>query len=284
MSSTKHDFVELSLDSPYASGSDTFNATIKKKYRKGQDSGGNPQYYDLEADVGSGTLTNFSVQIFEKGGQRVSTNIIASVATNGTTSDNRQKYTFTVAKDGATHLEGYGNDNDGTLAAGQVHADNIVDSFPEGSTVKVAWDRGGLKRVEDLLTASVAAADNKYVQFQLFAPTQNASVGDGRAYFKVPAGYNLHNLSAVTASVITAGTTGTLDIQIHNVTQAADMLTTKLTIDSAETTSETAATAAVIDTANDDVATNDLIRVDIDAVHTTPSQGLILALTFNNPS
>lgn len=141
-----------------------------------------------------------------------------------------------------------------------------------------------VKSLETKFDASVAAADNKYVQFQLFSGTQNASVGDGRAYFKIPAGYNAHNLSAVTASVITAGTTGTLDIQIYNVTQAADMLSTKLTIDSGETTSETAATPAVIDTANDDVATNDLIRVDIKAVHTTPSQGLILGLTFNDPS
>ena len=87
----------------------------------------------------------------------------------------------------------------------------------------------------------------------------------------------------VHAEVITAGTTGTTDIQIANVTQAADMLTTKITIDSGETGSDTAAAAAVIDTANDDVATNDLLRVDVDAVSTTAAKGLIVTLGFQRP-
>jgi hypothetical protein len=39
------------------------------------------------------------------------------------------------------------------------------------------------------------------------------------------------------------------------------MLSTALTVDASEYTSATAATAAVIDTANDDVATDDLIEV-----------------------
>jgi hypothetical protein len=91
------------------------------------------------------------------------------------------------------------------------------------------------------------------------------------------------NLVEVHAEVITAGTTGTTDIQIHNVTQAADMLSTKITIDSAETGSDTAAAAAVIDTANDDVATNDVIRVDVDAISTTAPKGLIVSLVFQLP-
>ena len=91
------------------------------------------------------------------------------------------------------------------------------------------------------------------------------------------------DLVDVHAEVITAGTTGTTDIQIHNVTQAADMLSTKLTIDSGETGSDTAAAAAVIDTANDDVAENDMLRIDIDAVSTTAAQGLIVTLGFRLP-
>ena len=59
------------------------------------------------------------------------------------------------------------------------------------------------------------------------------------------------------------------------------MLSTKITIDSGETGSDTAATAAVIDTANDDVATNDVIRLDVDAISTTPAQWLIITLQFN---
>ena len=33
----------------------------------------------------------------------------------------------------------------------------------------------------------------------------------------------------------------------------------------------------------DDVATNDVIRIDVDAVHTTPAKGLIVTLNFRLP-
>ena len=67
-------------------------------------------------------------------------------------------------------------------------------------------------------------------------------------------------------------------IQIRNVTQTADMLSTRITIDASEFTSYTAA-AAVIDTGNDDVATGDLIAVDVD-VAGTGAKGLGVILRF----
>lgn len=113
--------------------------------------------------------------------------------------------------------------------------------------------------------------------------TTDIATGDGKFYFVVPQSLNGMNLTRVHARVISAGTTGTTDIQLHNVTDAQDMLSTKLTIDSGETGSDTAATAAVINATYDDVATNDLIRVDIDAVSTTAPKGLILTLEFLLP-
>lgn len=111
----------------------------------------------------------------------------------------------------------------------------------------------------------------------------NVATGDGKFYFTVPSFMDGMDLVAVHARVITAGTTGTTDIQIANVTDAVDMLSTKLTIDSAETGSDTAATAAVINGTNDNVSTNDLLRIDVDAVSTTPPQGLIVRLEFRLP-
>jgi hypothetical protein len=61
------------------------------------------------------------------------------------------------------------------------------------------------------------------------------------------------------------------------------MLSTVITIDSGETDTSTAAAAAVIDTANDDVATGDRIRIDIDAVSSTPAKGLYCELIFQLP-
>lgn len=111
----------------------------------------------------------------------------------------------------------------------------------------------------------------------------NLAIGDGQFHWRVPSTLNGMNLIGVAAKVTTASSGGTLvTVQIANVTQAVDMLTTKLTIDNGETDSSTAATAAVIDTANDDVATGDLIRIDVDAAG-SGVKGLIVELQFRLP-
>jgi len=115
------------------------------------------------------------------------------------------------------------------------------------------------------------------------ATTLDTSTGDGWSYFHVPSTLNGMDLVSIEAFVATAGTTGTTDIQVHNVTDAVDMLSTVLTIDSTETNSSTAATPAVINTATDDVATGDVLRIDIDAVSTTPAKGLVVILYFRIP-
>jgi hypothetical protein len=125
----------------------------------------------------------------------------------------------------------------------------------------------------------------RVVSLIVFDDSENNAIGDGAGdiWYRVPSVLAGYNLVDVEACVQTAGTTNTVDIQIHNVTQAADMLTTKITIDSAETDSTTAAAAPAIDAANDDVAAADQIRIDIDAIHTTPAKGLLVELTFQEP-
>lgn len=122
------------------------------------------------------------------------------------------------------------------------------------------------------------------VSILVFDDSQNVATGDGAGdiFFRVPATLNGYNLVAVAASVETAGATGTTDIQLRKNT-STDMLSTKITIDSAEVDSLTAATAAVINTGADDVSTGDKIRVDVDAVSTTPPKGLLVELTFQLP-
>ena len=149
-------------------------------------------------------------------------------------------------------------DTDGTLAA--------------DSDVKIASQKATKAYVDTAYKRSVVVLIIDY--------TTNCSTGDGKGYFRIPDTLNSMILSTVAAAVITAGTTGTMDIQIRNVTRVVDMLTTKITIDSAETDSKTAATPAVIDTSNDDVSTGDMIAFDIDAVHNTPAKGLLINLTF----
>ena len=121
------------------------------------------------------------------------------------------------------------------------------------------------------------------VELEVFSSGTDTETGDAKRFFRIPGELDGMNLVGIAGAVYTAGTTGTTDIQIRNKTQTADMLTTKLTIDSGETDSSTAATAAVIDTANDDVAEADIIAIDIDAVSTTAAQGLVVSLTFATP-
>lgn len=134
-----------------------------------------------------------------------------------------------------------------------------------------------------LTPAELLALMPVIVQLEIFAPDSDVVTGDGAAYFDVPAEMADMSLVGVAALVITAGTTGTTDAQIARVRAGApvDMLTIKLTIDSAETHSSTAATAAVINAGNAVLAAGDLVRVDIDATAATKAKGFIITMRFS---
>jgi hypothetical protein len=109
----------------------------------------------------------------------------------------------------------------------------------------------------------------------------SCTTGDSQGVWVVPARLNGKNITAAVAISGTAGVTGTMDVQIRNATQAADVLSTVLTIDTTELDSSTAATPAVIDTAEDDLTTGDQICIDVDAVHSgTAAKGLWVVLTI----
>lgn len=78
-------------------------------------------------------------------------------------------------------------------------------------------------------------------------------------------------LVGIGATVDTAGTTGLMTIDI-NKNGTTLMASTKITIDSAEKTSRTAATAPVLTTTA--LAVGDIITIDVDAIQTTPAKGL----------
>jgi hypothetical protein len=108
------------------------------------------------------------------------------------------------------------------------------------------------------------------------------TTGDGKAYWRVPSTLAGFNLIAVAAQLTTVSSSGIPTIQIHNVTDAADMLSTELTIDASEIDSSTATTAAVIDTAADDVTTGDQLRFDLD-IAGTGAKGWMIELQFRLP-
>ncbi len=109
------------------------------------------------------------------------------------------------------------------------------------------------------------------------------TTGNGKAYLRIHPAVNGMILTSVGASVSTVSSSGPITLQIRRVRggSPADMLSTPITIDVSETDSSTAA-AAVIDAANDDVATADQVFVDIDAAG-TGAKGLFVTLTFKHP-
>ncbi len=116
-------------------------------------------------------------------------------------------------------------------------------------------------------------------EIKVIADTDTLATGDGQFIFAIPKDLNGANLVDAQAFVTTVSSSGLPTVQIRNVTQTADMLTTKVTIDASEFTSYTAATPRVIDAANDDVATGDRIAIDVD-VAGTGAMGLGVLLAF----
>lgn len=91
-------------------------------------------------------------------------------------------------------------------------------------------------------------------------------VGDYQGWFMIPPALNGWNITHVSA--MRRSGTGVPAIQLRNVTDAVDVLSTKVTIDTSEVTSNTAATPPVINTAVDDVASYDIFAVDVDVAGT----------------
>lgn len=114
----------------------------------------------------------------------------------------------------------------------------------------------------------------------VFGSGTTVSTGEGTIGFCVPVSMNGLNLSAATAAVATAGaTSGTTDVAIRRKRSGSDveMLTAAITLATATYT----ASNGTIGNSNKNVATGDLIFIDVDAVNGTAPVGLSVALTFS---
>lgn len=126
---------------------------------------------------------------------------------------------------------------------------------------------------------SVGDISTKIFELKVFDDTTAVSTGDGKLIFCIPQAFNGLNLTSAHAFCSTYSSSGTPTVMIRNVTDSQDMLSTAITIDTSEYTSYTAATAPVINASYDDVATGDLIAIDVD-VAGTGTKGLGVILTF----
>ena len=129
----------------------------------------------------------------------------------------------------------------------------------------------------DALAGSYAGT--KSLSVQVYDGATNVATGDGKAYITIPEALNGMNLIRAQATVVTAGTTNATTVMIHNKTDAQDMLSGAISIASGGTVG----TVGTVNGTYDDVATNDILRIDVDSVSTTPPQGLMVVLEFRLP-
>lgn len=122
----------------------------------------------------------------------------------------------------------------------------------------------------------------KNVVIKVFPDTLTLTSGDAKGYFTVPVELNGMNLVSVGAHVYTSSSSGLPTINIYNVTDSIDMLSTPLTIDVSTTDSSAATIPAVINTDYDDVATANVLRIDCD-ISGTGTKGLEIRMGFQLP-
>lgn len=130
----------------------------------------------------------------------------------------------------------------------------------------------------------------KSISMQVFDAGTTVATGDGKLYLRVPSSLNGMNVIGVSAGVFAKSTSGTPTVQIARGRQAnatsahsfVDVLSTLITIDANEFDSKDATTAAVINASNDDLATGDLFRIDVD-VAGTGTLGLFITIECRLP-
>jgi hypothetical protein len=96
----------------------------------------------------------------------------------------------------------------------------------------------------------------------------DVSTGDAKDYFYIPARLTGKIIKSVDVCVHTVSSSGTPTFQLHNATTAADVLSTRVTIDANELTSYTAATPSVVNATYQTVTSGDRLRLDCDVAGT----------------
>jgi len=152
-------------------------------------------------------------------------------------------------------------------------------AFATASEINAGTD-AARANTPDALAGSIFGTKNVVVK--VIADDTALTVADGLMHFTVPIELNGMNLISVGAHVYTVSSGGLPTFQIHNLTDAVDMLSTAITIDATENDSKDAATPPVIDAAHDDMATGDVIRFDCDVVG-TGTKGMEIRMGFRLP-
>ena len=154
-------------------------------------------------------------------------------------------------------------------------------------------DADNLNKIEEgiyqVTQAVETAHEDTLVVLKVLAADVAWLTGDGKIYFTIPPELNgaklisahaycyfpsAYNKPAPVLQVARGRRLSPYTVPLYN-----DMLSTRITIDATEYSSTDASVQPVINTAYDDVATRDLIRVDVDEAG-TGTKGLDVSLVF----
>jgi len=167
--------------------------------------------------------------------------------------------------------------------------DNVYDAIEAIETELGTNPSSSFSTVNDRLQV---AAD-KNVSIQLNDGTA-MTTGDGKAYFRVPSTLNSFDIIGGSLALLGgASSSGTPTVQIARGRQASpssahsfvDVFSTAITVDVNEYDSKDATTAAEVNTSNDDLATGDLLRIDVDDIGTGLGSSVrwIVTITMRKP-
>jgi len=178
---------------------------------------------------------------------------------------------------------------DVTISAGSTPAPDVVTrsvavarSAGTGDNVNFSAGTKYIFPVADAEWLNGVNANRRVFSIRVLAEATALTVADGLGVFAVPAELNGYNIVSIHAAVDTVSSSGAVTIQVYNATDTQDILSTEITIDVSEYTSYTAATAHVVDTDHDDLATGDRLRIDCDGAG-TDTAGLTLHFVCQKP-
>jgi len=149
---------------------------------------------------------------------------------------------------------------------------SIIDTFAGNISASLTAISASLTTVETI------SSNNHSAVIQIVGSTTDVDTISGIFYFRAPSEINGMVLKRAQAFVNTAGTTNPTTIQVRNMTQfpSNDALNLAISIASGDT----AGTIGTVDTAYDDVATDNQIKIYVTGESTTKAQGLQVVLEW----
>ena len=179
--------------------------------------------------------------------------------------------------DGAGNLSFAADNNDNTQLTDEQVQDIVGAMFSSNTETRISATYQDADGTIDLVVDDMNSTARS-LTVACSDETTALTTGADKATFRMP---QAATITAVRASVTTAPAGSVLTVDINKAGGSTSLLSTKLTIDAGEKTSTTAATAAVLDAAQDDITDDEEMTIDIDTIgSSTAGAGLKVTIYY----